>query len=132
VKKVEELLSNAKTMLEKPKSTDTPDVNKSMETKKSTDKTIIDVNKENTPTSAKPNELPKHLVAPDVDRFLDRLRHHQSFDVTLPELPSAKSFTDLDVDFTMTQDFDSTINSLSESKFRKGLEASIQISSDAE
>jgi len=72
----------------------------------------------------------------NVDDFLLRMRRDRHLEVTFPQLPKAKSLNSV---FTaentrnLTQNLDEEEeNSLSESKFRRGLEASIYFTSEDE
>eukprot|EP00095_Tigriopus_kingsejongensis_P011310 maker-scaffold14_size734282-snap-gene-6.30 protein:Tk11310 transcript:maker-scaffold14_size734282-snap-gene-6.30-mRNA-1 annotation:"family transcriptional regulator" len=65
--------------------------------------------------------------------FLDRMRNQDTLNVTLPKIPSAKSFDDTltTIHMSGTSDLDIT-KSLSESRFRKGLEQTDILSTDPE
>lgn len=76
---------------------------------------------------------PKAYVnVPDVEKFFQRMKTDKKLNVTLPELPTFKDFnkTGHFTEFTGATDPNSSVASLSESKFLEGLESSILLSSE--
>jgi hypothetical protein len=88
---------------------------------------------ENATSSDKTHEVASALRH-DLISALDKIRNEQKLSVTLPQLPEGPQRyqnSTINFDFTPT-DLDITSNSLTESKFRQGLETSLQLSCDTE
>ena len=73
-------------------------------------------------------------MAGNVHAFLDRMRNQAELNLTLPKLPTAKSFdggaTSLQITGINNSQEDDLVGTLSESKFRRGLESSVLFTSD--